>query len=44
MVVGDSIARKTERGLSKGDDVVVGLTRAKIGAITERVRARVDMF
>ena len=44
MFLGDSIARKTERGLNKGDDVVVGLARAKIEVITERVRARVGKF
>ena len=44
MFVGDFIARKTERGLNKSDDVVVALARANIEAITERVRARVDMF
>ena len=35
--VGDSIVRKTERVLNKGDDVVVCLPGAKIEAITERV-------
>ena len=35
--VGDSIVRKTDRVLNKGDDVVVCLHRAKIEAITERV-------
>ena len=35
--VGDSIARKTDRVLNKGDDVVVCLPGAKIEAITERV-------
>ena len=35
--VGDSIVRKTERVLNKGDDVVVFLPGAKIEAITERV-------
>ena len=34
--VGDSIVRKTERVLNKGDDVVVYLPGAKIEAITER--------
>ena len=37
VVVGDSIIRKTDRVLIKGDDVVVCLPRAKIEAITERV-------
>ena len=36
--VGDSIVRKTDRVLNKGDDVVVCLPGAKIGAITERVK------
>ena len=35
--VGDSIVRKTDRVLNKGDDVVVCLPGAKIEAITERV-------
>ena len=35
--VGDSIVRKTDRVLNKGDDVVVCLPGAKIGAMTERV-------
>ena len=35
--VGDSIIRKTDRVLNKGDDVVVCLHGAKIEAITERV-------
>ena len=35
--VGDSIVRKTNRVLNKGDDVVVCLPWAKIEAITERV-------
>ena len=35
--VGDSIVRKTDRVLNKGDDVVVCLSGAKIEAITERV-------
>ena len=35
--VGDSIVRKTDRVLTKGDDVVVCLPGAKIEAITERV-------
>ena len=34
---GDSIVRKTDRFLNKGDDVVVCLPGAKIGAMTERV-------
>ena len=36
--VGDSIVRKTDRVLNKGDDVVVCLPAAKIEAITERVK------
>ena len=35
--VGDSIVRKTDRDLNKGDGVVVCLPGAKIEAITERV-------
>ena len=35
--VGDSIIRKTDRVLNKGDDVVVCLPGAKIEAITARV-------
>ena len=35
--VGDSIVRKTNRSLNKGDDEVVCLPGAKIGAITKRV-------
>ena len=35
--VGDSIVRKTDRILNKGEDVVVCLPGAKIEAITERV-------
>ena len=35
--VGDSIVRKTDRVLNKGDDVVVCLPGAKIEAMTERV-------
>ena len=35
--VGDSIVRKTDRVLNKGDDVVVCLPGAEIEAITERV-------
>ena len=38
MFVGDSIVRKTDRVLNKGDDVVVCLPGAKIEAITERVK------
>ncbi|KAI0219535.1 Phosphoacetylglucosamine mutase [Lamellibrachia satsuma] len=38
--VGDSIVRKTDRVLNKGDDVVVCLPGAKIEAITERVADR----
>ena len=36
--VGDSIIRKTDRVLNKGDDVVVCLPGAKIEAITQRVK------
>ena len=36
--VGDSIVRKTDRVLNKGEDVVVCLPGAKIEAITERVK------
>ena len=36
--VGDSIVRKTDKVLNKGDDVVVCLPGAKIEAITERVK------
>ena len=36
--VGDSIVRKTDRVLNKGDDVVVCLPGAKIQAINERVK------
>ena len=36
--VGDSIVRKTDRVLNKGDDVVVCLPGAKIETITERVK------
>ena len=35
--VGDSIVRKTDKVLNKGDDVVVCLPGAKIEAITDRV-------
>ena len=35
--MGDSIDRRTDRVLDKGDDVVVCLPGAKIEAITERV-------
>ena len=35
--MGDSVVRKTDRVLNKGDDVVVCLPGAKIEAITERV-------
>ena len=38
MFVGDSIVRKTDRVLNKGDDVVVCLPGAKIEAINERVK------
>ena len=37
MFVGDSIDRKTDRVINKGDDVVVCLPGAKIETITERV-------
>ena len=37
LIVGDSIVRKTDRVLNKGDDVVVCLPGTKIEAITERV-------
>ena len=37
MFVGDSIVRKTDIVLNKGDDVVICLPGAKIEAITERV-------
>ena len=36
--MGDSIVRKTDRVLNKGDYVVVCLPGAKIEAITERVK------
>ena len=36
--MGDSIVRKTDRVLNKGDDVVVCLPGAKIEAITQRVK------
>ena len=39
--VGESIVRKTDRVLNKGDDVVVCLPGAKIEAITERVKNNV---
>ena len=35
--MGDSIVRKTDRVLNKGDDVVVCLPGPKIEAITDRV-------
>ena len=38
MLVGDSIVRKSNIVLNKEDDVVVCLLRAKIEAITERVK------
>ena len=44
---GNSMVRKTDRVLNKGDDLVVCLPGAKIEAITENtswVRARVDQF
>ena len=37
MFMGDSILRKTDRTLSKGEDVVVCLPRARIEHVTERV-------
>ena len=37
VLVGESIVRKTDRVLNKGDDVVICLPGAKIEAITERV-------
>ena len=42
--VEDSIVRKTDRVLNKGDDVVVCLPGAKIEAITERVENIVGCF
>ena len=36
--VGDSIVRKTDSVLNKGDDVIVCLPGSKIEAITERVQ------
>ena len=36
--VGDSIVRKTDIVLNKGDDVVVCFPEAKIEAITERLK------
>ncbi|KAI0209440.1 Tonsoku-like protein [Lamellibrachia satsuma] len=42
--VGDSIVRKTDRVLNKGDHVVVCLPGAKIEAITERVLATVTSW
>ena len=49
MFVGDSIVRKTDRPLRKGDDVVGCFPGAKIEAITERVKkslvhGREDLF
>ena len=41
--MGDSIVRKTDRVLSKGDDVVVCFPGAKIEAITERVEKIVGL-
>ena len=35
--MGDSIVRKTDSRLSKGEDVVVGLQGARIEHVTERV-------
>ena len=40
--MGESIIRKTDRVLNKGDDVVVCLPGAKIEAITERVENMVS--
>ena len=37
MFVGDSIVRKTDRALNKGDDVVVCIAGTTIEAITERM-------
>ena len=37
MYVGDSIVRKTDRALNKGNDVEVCVPEANIEAITERV-------
>ena len=37
MFMGDSIVRKTDRALNKGDDMVVCFPGAKIEAITEKV-------
>ena len=37
VLVGESIVRKTDKVLNKGDDIVVCLPGAKIEAITERV-------
>ncbi|KAI0208713.1 hypothetical protein LSAT2_006601 [Lamellibrachia satsuma] len=42
--VGDSIVRKTDRVLNKGDDVVVCLLGAKIETITERLLAATVAF
>ena len=49
MFMGDSIVRKTDRVLNKGDDVVVCFTGIKIQAITHRagelwVRTREVLF
>ena len=43
MFVGDSIVRKTDRALNKGDDVVVCFPGAKIEAITERLQKIVGL-
>ena len=40
--MGDSIVKKTDRVLNKGDDVVVCLPGAKIDAITEGVENIMD--
>ena len=37
MFVGDSIVRKTDKALNKGDDVVICLPGAKIDAVIEMV-------
>ena len=40
----DSIVRKIDRALNKGDDVVVCFPGAKIEAITERVERTMGLF
>ena len=42
--MGDSIVRKIDRALSKGDDVVVCFPGAKIEAITERVEKNLGFW